>query len=68
MRLIQYNQCNGECSSLVHVDADIELKLIPDESGKNHSYINLYQSEFRHHGLSLEMSYIEGGFIDLTTS
>ncbi|KAF8428620.1 hypothetical protein EV426DRAFT_585097 [Tirmania nivea] len=28
---------------LVHVDADIECKQIPDESGKHHTYINLYQ-------------------------
>lgn len=36
----------GECSALVYVDADIECKQIPDENGKNQTYINLYQSEF----------------------
>ena len=38
----------GECSSLVYVDADIECKSVPDESGRNQTYINLYQSEFYH--------------------
>ncbi|RPB26822.1 hypothetical protein L211DRAFT_846976 [Terfezia boudieri ATCC MYA-4762] len=27
----------------VYVDADIDCKQIPDENGKNHTYINLYQ-------------------------
>lgn len=29
--------------ALVHVDADIECKQVPDENGKNQTYINLYQ-------------------------
>ena len=43
----------GECSAFVYVDADIECKQIPDENGKNQTYINLYQSELRYHSLMI---------------